>query len=83
VEEYLQSLPGVAAVHDLHIWAMSTTDTALTAHLVLPEAPGNTDAFLAETAHALEHRFRIGHTTLQIEHDFESNGCRLAPSDVV
>lgn len=83
VEEFLQSLPGVVAVHDLHIWAMSTTDTALTAHLVLPEAPADTDAFLAETAHELEHQFRIGHTTLQIEHNHEANGCRLAPSDVI
>jgi len=66
VRGFLAGLPGVAAVHDLHIWPMSTTETALTAHLVMPEGqPG--DAFLHEIAHELEHRFRIGHTTVQVE----------------
>ena len=66
VEDWLAKLPGVASVHDLHIWAMSTTATALTAHLVMPSAnPG--DAFLDSVAHELEHRFGIAHTTLQIE----------------
>lgn len=68
VRGHLQSLPGVGAVHDLHIWAMGTADTALTAHLVLPAGhPG--DAFLARVAEDMEHRFGIGHTTLQIETD--------------
>lgn len=83
VESYLASLPGVTAVHDLHIWAMSTTGTALTAHLVRPEALADNDAFLATVAQELDHRFRIGHTTLQIEHHQEPNGCRLAPRDVI
>ena len=66
VRAYLSGLPGVAAVHDLHIWPMSTTETALTAHLVMPGGqPG--DAFLHEIAHELEHRFHIGHATVQVE----------------
>lgn len=66
VRTYLASLPGVAAIHDLHIWPMSTTETALTAHLVMPGGqPG--DAFLREVAHELGHRFRIGHATVQVE----------------
>jgi cobalt-zinc-cadmium efflux system protein len=56
----------VAAVHDLHIWAMSTTETALTAHLVMPGGhPG--DGFLRDLAHQLDHDFGIGHVTLQVE----------------
>jgi cobalt-zinc-cadmium efflux system protein len=66
VRTCLAQLPGVTAVHDLHIWPMSTTETALTAHLVMPGGhPG--DAFLLDLAHELEHRFQIGHTTVQIE----------------
>jgi cobalt-zinc-cadmium efflux system protein len=66
VREYLAGLPGVTAVHDLHIWPMSTTETALTAHLVMPAGyPGG--AFLREVAHELEHSFHIGHATVQVE----------------
>ena len=66
VRGYLSGLPGVGAVHDLHIWPMSTTETALTAHLVIPGGyPGG--AFLHEVAHELEHRFRIEHATVQVE----------------
>lgn len=66
VREYLVTLPGVAAVHDLHIWPMSTTETALTAHLVMPGGhPG--DIFLREVAEELEHHHGIGHTTVQVE----------------
>lgn len=81
VHAYLASLPGVSEVHDLHIWAMSTTDNALTAHLVRPDGhPG--DAFMLHTADVLSERFRIGHATLQIEisKDF---ACRLAPEHIV
>ncbi len=67
VREFLQRLPGVTGIHDLHIWAMSTTETALTAHLVMP-AGLQDDHFLRDVAEQLEHRFRIGHTTLQVEH---------------
>ena len=66
VRRYLQQLPGVERVHDLHVWPMSTTESALTAHLVMP-APPVGDAFLHEVSHELEHRFGIGHPTLQIE----------------
>lgn len=66
VRAYLLGLPGVAAVHDLHIWPMSTTETALTAHVVMPQGqPG--DSFLHDLAHELEHRFAIGHATVQVE----------------
>jgi cobalt-zinc-cadmium efflux system protein len=66
VRAFLAAQPGVAAVHDLHIWPMSTTETALTAHLVMPGGyPG--DAILREIAHELEHRFHIGHATVQVE----------------
>jgi cobalt-zinc-cadmium efflux system protein len=66
VRTFLAGLPGVTAVHDLHIWPMSTTETALTAHLVMPGGhPG--DAFLHELAHELEHDFHIGHATVQVE----------------
>ena len=66
VRAQLEAEPGVAEVHDLHIWPMSTTETALTAHLVMPQGhPG--DEFLARIAHDLSHDHRIGHTTLQVE----------------
>ncbi|MEZ5680363.1 MAG: cation diffusion facilitator family transporter [Erythrobacter sp.] len=66
VRSYLAGLPGVTAVHDLHIWPMSTTETALTAHLVMPAGhPG--DDFLREIQHELQHNHRIGHSTLQVE----------------
>jgi cobalt-zinc-cadmium efflux system protein len=66
VRGFLAAQPGVSAVHDLHIWPMSTTETAMTAHLVMPAGhPG--DAFLHELAHELEHDFGIGHATVQVE----------------
>ncbi|MEJ2411153.1 MAG: cation diffusion facilitator family transporter [Novosphingobium sp.] len=72
VRAHLEGLPGVERVHDLHIWPMSTTETALTAHLVMPAgAPG--DGFLRDLAHDLEHRFGIGHPTIQIEADGDCN----------
>lgn len=81
VRAYLLSLPGVTAMHDLHIWPMSTTETALTCHLVMPQGhPG--DAFMVTAATALKERFKIGHSTLQIELSAETN-CVLAPDDVL
>ena len=81
VRGYLAELPGVIQVHDLHIWAMSTTETALTSHLVMPGIhPG--DVFLRDTCEQLRQRFRIGHATLQIEIDAEGQ-CQLAPDNVV
>lgn len=76
VEAWLVAQPGVVGVHDLHIWALSTTTTALTAHLVMPNGPPG-DAFLDGVAEALEDRFGIGHTTLQIERG-DGKNCRLA-----
>ena len=82
VRRYLCALPGVVELHDLHIWGMSTTDTALTAHLVMPAGhPG--DDFFAEVVHEIEHRFRIGHVTIQIETGTSANPCALAPDHVV
>ena len=79
VRAFLGARPGVSAVHDLHIWPMSTTETALTAHLVIPGGhPG--DAFLHTLAHDLEHDFGIGHATVQVEMDAE---CVLEPAGVV
>ena len=80
VEAYLNSLPGVTEVHDLHIWAMSTTETALTAHLVRPNA-GLDDGFIAAACERLDRDFKIHHATFQIEHSREA--CRLAPDHVV
>ena len=82
VRAHLLALPGVTAIHDLHIWGMSTTETALTCHLVIPQGhPG--DAALAQIAHELEHRFRINHTTLQIELGDSAEACVLTPENVV
>lgn len=80
VQAFLTGLPSVTGVHDLHIWAMSTTEVALTAHLVRPEADLDDD-FLVNTAHELEHRFGIHHVTLQIENG--TRECPFAPPHVV
>ncbi|MHB8809434.1 MAG: cation diffusion facilitator family transporter [Desulfobulbaceae bacterium] len=70
---YLTGLPEVQCVHDLHIWAASTTETVLTAHLVMPG--GGDDAFLHRLAEDLRHGFAIHHTTIQVE--TEDTNCRL------
>ena len=81
VRGYLVGLPGVSRVHDLHIWPMSTTETALTVHLVMPgERPG--DRFIATVCEELAHRFGIGHSTLQIELD-DGVVCALEPDHVI
>jgi cobalt-zinc-cadmium efflux system protein len=79
VKDYLVTLDGVTELHDLHIWAMSTNETALTAHLVRPA--GFNDAFLHGVCEELSHRFKIHHATLQIE--ASSEVCKLAPAEVV
>ena len=66
IETYLKALPGVSEIHDLHIWAMSTTEVALTAHLVRPGATLD-DGLLAQACRDLSSRFGIAHATLQIE----------------
>ena len=80
IRALLLARPGVSAIHDLHVWPISTTETALTCHLVMPAGTG--DAFLMETAQLLKTTHRIGHATLQVE-THPDNGCALAPDDVV
>jgi cobalt-zinc-cadmium efflux system protein len=82
IETYLTGLPGITEVHDLHIWAMSTTEVALTAHLVRPGATLD-DGLLAQACTDLSTRFGIGHATLQIESGDPAHPCTLAPSEVV
>jgi cobalt-zinc-cadmium efflux system protein len=82
VEQYLCSLPGVTGVHDLHIWGMSTTDVALTAHIIRPEVCDD-DALLIDAAHVLHDRFGISHPTLQIERGHGPHDCHLAPANVI
>jgi cobalt-zinc-cadmium efflux system protein len=77
---YLANLPGVEEVHDLHIWGMSTTETALTAHLVMPYRPAN-DGFLHGVANHLQHRFGIGHATIQIECGDAEHPCGQADAE--
>ncbi len=79
VEAFLGQLDGVTEIHDLHIWAMSTNETALTAHLVRPG--GYDDAFLHGVCDELSHRFNIHHATLQVEAG--SDVCKLAPAELV
>lgn len=81
VKKHLEGLQGVARVHDLHVWAISTTHTALTAHLVMPQGnPG--DEFLHKSCRDLHDKYGIGHATLQIERG-EGEECELAPDEIV
>ena len=81
VAEFLRTRPGVVAIHDLHIWSMSTTEAALTVHLVIPAGfPG--DRFNVELARELKSRFSIGHPTVQIETQADVD-CALQPDHVV
>ncbi|GAA3847814.1 cation diffusion facilitator family transporter [[Pseudomonas] carboxydohydrogena] len=81
VRAFLEKRPGVSSIHDLHIWPISTTETALTAHLVTPGGhPG--DGFLTETCQQLQEHFRISHSTIQIEIS-EHGNCALAPDHVI
>jgi len=82
VRRFLERQPGVEEVHDLHIWGMSTTETALTAHLVMPGGfPG--DAVIAELADRMDRDFGIAHATLQVETGSGTQPCALAPDHVV
>ena len=81
IDAFLLSQPGVSAVHDLHVWPMSTTETALTVHVLMPGGyPG--DAFTAGLAASLKQRFGIDHSTVQIETD-AGTACVLEPAGVV
>jgi cobalt-zinc-cadmium efflux system protein len=75
VLRYFMGLPGVSCVHDLHIWALSTTDNVLSAHIVMPG--GNGDEFLHNVAEHLRQAFHIGHTTIQVERDTGNYVCHL------
>ena len=80
VRSALEQVPGVASIHDLHIWPMSTTETALTCHLVMPQGCPN-DAFLAAVTKSLHDTFGIAHATLQVETG--ERECALEPDHVV
>jgi cobalt-zinc-cadmium efflux system protein len=81
VRDWLADLPGVVEVHDLHIWGLSTTETALTVHLVYDHEAS--DRRLHEVSAELRRRFGIGHATVQIESDADAALCRLRPNSVV
>jgi cobalt-zinc-cadmium efflux system protein len=82
VRAHLAGLPGVTALHDLHIWGMSTTETALTCHLVMPDGhPG--DAALNAITQELHVRFGIAHSTIQIELADSDQVCVLTPAHIV
>ncbi len=83
VEVFLRGLPGVVEVHDLHIWGLSTTETALTAHLVHGGGDAPPEAVILEATRELGRRFAIGHATLQLETEALARSCRLRPADVV
>jgi cobalt-zinc-cadmium efflux system protein len=74
VQALLQGLPGVAQVHDLHVWAMGTSEVALTAHLVMPDGGGG-DAFLKQATDELHEHFEIRHVTLQVVREAFCEGC--------
>jgi len=81
VDQALCGLPGVTAIHDLHIWPMSTTEPVLTAHLVMPGGhPG--DRFLTDARELLHDRFGIGHATLQVETG-DGDDCAMADAATV
>ena len=82
VHDLLARLDGVVEVHDLHIWGMSTTDVALTAHLVRPCAGGE-DAVIAAACGQLRDRFGIAHATLQLERGLAMHPCELAAPGTV
>jgi len=82
VRQFLCRLPGVVEVHDLHIWAMSTTETALTAHVVMPTT-AHAPAFLSDACKAIHDEFGIAHTTLQVDHEEAPHPCSLSAEEAV
>ena len=83
VQAYLAAINDVREVHDLHIWALSTTETALTAHLVTNTAPADNNQRIAHLCHELRERFDIVHATVQFEYGEPVDPCGLASADVV
>jgi len=81
IAAWLKDRPGVTSIHDLHIWSLSTTATALTVHLVMPKGPPG-DSFLEQITDELSRNFSIAHATIQIETG-NSDQCRLAPDNVI
>jgi cobalt-zinc-cadmium efflux system protein len=77
VEDYLRGLAGVSDVHDLHIWGLSTTECALTVHLVMPAGPPG-DEFVERVRHTLQDKYEVHHSTLQIERGTLDHACALA-----
>lgn len=82
VEAYLRALPGVEAIHDLHIWGLSTTDVALTVHLVHAKG-GDTQMLLPRITEDMRERFAIGHSTIQFETAETAETCELRPDHVI
>ena len=82
---FVNKVPGtyLCAVHDLHIWAMSTTKTALTAHLVTAGETAEAADVIQAANQAMRERFNIEHTTLQVERDDQSAPCPQQPEDSV
>jgi len=78
VRELLTGLPGVTEVHDLHVWAMGTSETALTAHLVVTVERGDADNLLRAAADQLHQNFRIHHATLQLESAAFAQTCSVS-----
>jgi cobalt-zinc-cadmium efflux system protein len=87
VKETLLALPGVIEVHDLHVWALSTTETALTAHLIqsdkAEDATDDGGGLIALASVAVRKHFGIGHSTFQVETSTSAHACGLRPADVV
>ena len=78
----LAAIPGVAGIHDLHIWNASTSEISLTAHLVVPD-PGDGPAVLAAASREVRERFAISHTTIQIEGSAVGEACPQRPADTL
>jgi cobalt-zinc-cadmium efflux system protein len=74
IKDYLSKIAGVTEIHDLHIWSLSTSEIALTAHLVMPERDLH-DQDYQEINHDLEHKFKVNHTTIQVEKGTTENPC--------
>lgn len=82
VRASLMGLPGVVEVHDLHVWALSTTETALTVHLV-QDGKADSNGLIRLASNEVRNRYKIGHSTIQVETGEGAESCELRPSDVV